>query len=338
MMAPWSAILTLLDTHPVATVVTVIGVAGSAPREVGARLVVAPDKSFYGTIGGGTLEFEAIDAAVHFMSERAGEVFSHRRWALGPTLGQCCGGQVHLAMETFSRARIDEIRALRDQVEKGSFTTEMFVGPTGNVTTRTIRAHDHTDGNEHGCSVTLDGGVLRERFHDSRTPLLLFGAGHVGKAVVLALATLPFRVGWIDARAHIFPARRPANVTAPNTHDPVAAISTADTGTEVLIMTHDHALDLAIADRALAADTIDGIGMIGSATKAARMRSRLLAAGHSQDALARFRCPIGIAGITAKDPSAIAASIAAELLIRREARTAFHSKGHQALAGAVGGV
>ena len=92
---------------------------------------------------------------------------------------------------------------------------------------------------------------MRERFADTETRLYLFGAGHVGRALVLALAPLPFRTRWIDPRRETFPERAPANVAMVHAVDPVSELDAAPAGAQVLVMTHSHPLDLAIVSHAL---------------------------------------------------------------------------------------
>lgn len=334
MRNPWSAVRDLLERHGGCAMVSVLALQGSAPREVGARMVVAPDGSFHGTIGGGTLEYEAIAIAVAQAADTAGaDLLKLRTFTLGPDLGQCCGGRVTLAVESFSLARLDEARCLADLAERGGFATRAAIGAAGEVAPREIVAGEDTV----DAPLALSAGLLEERFTAGETRLMLFGAGHVGRAIVLALASLPFRVTWVDSRVNAFPAHTPRSVEARHVADPPTIFrETAQAGAvpaEVLIMTHDHALDLAIADAALRAPGIGGVGMIGSATKAARMISRLRAAGHGAEALDRFRCPIGIPGIASKEPAAIAVAVAAELMLRREQAGAFHNKHGGRLAG-----
>ena len=149
---------------------------------------------------------------------------------------------------------------------------------------------------------------------DTRRPLLLYGAGHVGRALALALAPLPFRVSWVDARAGQFPAALPENVTA------FASLAPASAEPEsfVLVMTHSHALDLAITADALANAHLPFVGLIGSATKRARFAARLRQAGLPEARIAAFACPIGVPGIRTKHPAAIAAATVAQLLERDE--------------------
>jgi xanthine dehydrogenase accessory factor len=153
---------------------------------------------------------------------------------------------------------------------------------------------------------------------ESRTPLLLFGAGHVGRALVLALAPLPFAVRWIDGRAGAFPPHVPANTTPALTGNPEGELAAAEPGSFVLVMTHEHPLDLAIAAAALRRDDLPYIGLIGSATKRARFEKRFRAIGIPEERVRALVCPIGVPGIAGKDPPVIAASVAAQLLAERE--------------------
>jgi xanthine dehydrogenase accessory factor len=165
--------------------------------------------------------------------------------------------------------------------------------------------------------------------------LLLFGAGHVGRALALSLAPLSFAVSWIDPRPGAFPAYMPGNVTAVQPDNPVDALTDAAPGTFVLVMTHSHQLDLAIVAAALADDRFPYVGLIGSSTKRARFEKRLAEAGIARDRIAELVCPIGIAGIKSKTPASIAAATTAQLLIRDEALRSARSNpmAHQRRAG-----
>lgn len=336
MRDPWSAVAALLERHGTCAMVSVLALEGSGPRETGARMVVAPDGSFHGTIGGGTLEFEAIALARKCALASDDRLVLHG-FSLGPDLGQCCGGRVTLAVESFSTVRRDEVGRLAETALSGGIATRARIAADGTVGPREVLPV------EDACGPALDlsGSLLVERFEMPATSLLLFGAGHVGRALVLALAPLPFRVNWVDSRPDAFPGHAPRNVVSIHHTDPPSLLTGASgqvsalatDGAEVLIMTHDHGLDLAIADAALHRAGIRGVGMIGSRTKAARMRSRLRSAGHGEEAMARFRCPIGVSGITSKEPPAIALAVASELMIRREAATTFHNKEDGRLAG-----
>jgi xanthine dehydrogenase accessory factor len=152
-----------------------------------------------------------------------------------------------------------------------------------------------------------------------RHPVWLFGAGHVGRALVLALAPLPFKVTWCDSRDEAFPPHIPANVIPVHIADPEPHVAQVPAGAFVLAMTHSHPLDLAVTAAALARADLPYVGLIGSATKRARFEKRYRELGIADERIAQLSCPIGIADIKDKDPAIIAASTAAELLARREA-------------------
>ncbi len=181
-----------------------------------------------------------------------------------------------------------------------------------------------------GGQVTLDfalvdrgtaGGVVAgER---SQQPLVvLYGAGHVGKAVANLLATLPCRVLWLDPRSGIFPEPLPGDIDARVLRTPRATVEALPAGAFHLVMTHSHALDLAIVEAVLRRRDFTWLGLIGSASKRARFENRLRAAGIAEDLLARLVCPIGISGITGKEPAVIAVATAAQLLLAFEAAAA----------------
>ncbi|CAO3409960.1 xanthine dehydrogenase accessory protein XdhC [Azospirillum largimobile] len=166
-----------------------------------------------------------------------------------------------------------------------------------------------------------DGGTaaaLRER--ESRAlaacpSLLLFGAGHVGRAMAAAFAPLPLRLTWIDGRAQEFPEAIPAGVERILTESPLDALAGAPAGAGYLVLTHSHALDFEIAEAALRRGDAAYVGMIGSATKRAKFERWFRARGRGAGALERLTCPIGAALTGDKRPEVIAALVAAELLV-----------------------
>ena len=152
---------------------------------------------------------------------------------------------------------------------------------------------------------------------ESRTPLLLFGAGHVGRALVLALAPLPFAVRWIDRREDAFPPHIPAITMPITTNSEIAEIARAPADAFLLVMTHSHSLDLAITAEALRR-RFSFVGLIGSETKRARFERRFREIGIAEERIRALACPIGVPGIRGKEPAVIAASAAAQLLAERE--------------------
>ncbi|SDJ83212.1 xanthine dehydrogenase accessory protein XdhC [Billgrantia gudaonensis] len=161
--------------------------------------------------------------------------------------------------------------------------------------------------------------VLLEVFPGSQASLAVFGAGHVGQEIVRLSAPLPWRVVWHDSRDDAFPdwAADQPRLTYRHAPDPGAAVAALPAGCHALVLTHDHTEDRTLIDALLHRDDMGSIGLIGSRSKWASFRSRLVDAGHDEAALATVRCPIGTAaGGTGGDktPYAIALAALAELL------------------------
>jgi xanthine dehydrogenase accessory factor len=310
-MGVFSQLIAALDAEGAGALVTLTGASGSSPREPGARMVVRPSGAFNGTIGGGVLEWEALHAARQALARGRGPAL-RRRVVLGPHLGQCCGGRVDWLIETFDLRDLDELRRLTDAERAGAFATRARPDEDG----RLVRILGGAPGAGEPVAVEADGS-LREAFAQALTPVLLFGAGHVGRALALALAPLPFDLRWIDPRPEAFPARAPPNARMVSPADPTAELSAAPDGALIAVMTHSHPLDLAIVSAALAARRFRYVGLIGSATKRARFLSQMRAAGLSEEALDGLTCPIGVAGVGGKEPAVIAAAVAAQLLMFR---------------------
>ncbi len=309
MIGFWARVVAELEIHGRLARIAIVATRGSTPREIGADMLLRPDGGFYGTIGGGAFEWRAIDLARTALAARDPDL-TLRDIVLGPDLGQCCGGRATIGIEVFDRASLPEARRLAALEAAGPFATRARLAG-GRLERTTLDDLAAAPG-------LRPDGTLVERFGDDRRPLLLFGAGHVGRALVLALAPLPFRVTWVDGRADAFPAVAPANATLLAAEDPVPSIAAALPGTFVLAMTHDHALDLAIADAALRRDDLPHVGVVGSATKRARFVSRLLEMGHTPARLRRMVCPIGAVGPRSKAPAVIAAAVAVELVVADE--------------------
>jgi xanthine dehydrogenase accessory factor len=311
-MQVWRRIQQSLEKHRRAALISVVKVEGSAPREVGARMVIQKDAGFFGTIGGGRLEYETLAVAEHALSEETSSA-SLRVWPLGPNLGQCCGGSVTTLIETFGAADLAEIRKLAAAEEAGPFLALGRMTESGRIARKIV---DRAPGGAGTGAFSAEQFV--EQFGEARDAVLLFGAGHVGRAVVLALSQLPFSVRWIDSRSDQFPDYVPSNVVTVRTDEPEREIDLAPSGAFVLIMTHSHPLDYSIAASALRRADLGFVGLIGSATKRARFASQARQLGLSEQQIARLVCPIGLPEIKGKQPSIIAASVAAQLLIARE--------------------
>jgi|KBSSwiStaDraftv2_1062776.scaffolds.fasta_scaffold123492_2 xanthine dehydrogenase accessory factor len=319
-MTTWATIARFIAAQGGAALVTLAQAQGSSPREVGARMVVAPDGSFTGTIGGGALEWGALAEAQALLA-RDGAMAKTLDKALGPDLGQCCGGRVLLTIEKFGAADAQAVAMLAKEEGEGVLTTVATVGSDGRLLRR---AAEPADGPAYE---TQPDGSIRERFGEEPTAFYLFGAGHVGRALTVALAPLPFAVTWIDTRPGAIPEQFPVNVTAITQGDPVDLLARAPDGAFVAVMTHSHALDLDLVIAALNANRFNYVGLIGSDTKRARFTSAMRKMGMIDAMVDRLVCPIGLTAIQDKAPAAIAASVAAQVLIAREASQARETNG-----------
>ncbi len=172
----------------------------------------------------------------------------------------------------------------------------------------------------------VDASWYVERVARSDFRVVIFGNGHVGRALVQVLGTLACEITWVDAREHDFPAVVPANTTVIASDTPEDAIDAIEPGSYCLVMTHSHALDFELTRRLLTRDDFRYFGLIGSASKRAQFERRLRARDIRADALKRITCPIGSGAIASKEPGAIAISVAAEILQLRE--VAINAKSH----------
>ena len=250
--------------HGQAILVSVQSTRGSVPRDAGAWMAVF-EEEIVGTVGGGHLEFQAIAHARQWaLPSGTHEV---QRYALGPSLGQCCGGEVHLRYELVTAA---------------------------------------------------DRASLQQRLRSAHVPVALFGGGHVGRALIDVLGNLPFAVRWIDSRDEIFPLPLPDNVQCEHSHPVDHAVADLAAGSRVLVMSFSHAEDLDIVSACLKRNReqadLPYIGLIGSKSKWASFRQRLLNRGFAEAEIAQITCPIGVPGVADKTPEVIAVVVAAQLL------------------------
>jgi xanthine dehydrogenase accessory factor len=218
-----------------------------------------------GTVGGGHIELMAQQQARRHLAADLPPML--QRYALGPSLGQCCGGQVTLRFEKVGAA---------------------------------------------------DVAALRLRLAPVRSSVALFGGGHVGHALVRVLRELPLQLHWIDSRDEIFPADMPAHVLCEHSDPVQAAVPGLHADSCVLIMSFSHAEDLEVLAACLTRHRLQAdlpyLGLIGSRSKWASFRHRLLERGFSEQELSHVTCPIGVPGILGKQPEVIAVAVAAQLL------------------------
>jgi xanthine dehydrogenase accessory factor len=240
--------------------VTVIETRGHAPRDAGAKMVVAADAA-WGTVGGGNLEQTAVDRAREMLVTAATQpemleagLNDHARNAHGR---QCCGGVVRLLLEPLP----------------------------------------------------------------ARPTVAIVGVGHVGYELGRILSRLELHLHLVDSRTEMLDALRLADITSGTADITVhrellgeMVLERLPRGAHLLIMTHDHAEDFALCDAALRSPNLGSIGLIGSRTKWGRFRRMLLDAGHDVATVERIQCPIGLPGLTGKQPAVIAIGVAAALV------------------------
>jgi xanthine dehydrogenase accessory factor len=338
-----------LSGHAAVAHITVIALRGSAPREPGASMLVDLDGTL-GTIGGGRLEWQAIRAARELLRDRHAAPVRIDDLILGPDLGQCCGGRVELWLERLTR---DDLPWLREAARclRGaggvSIATDVdgraashrvlplnqgtadlsrsaSADPTlGRSTAPNVRLQSSASANLTLQRSTAGNVTLLETLQPKRLPLSVFGAGHVGQALIQLLSPLDlFDITWVDPRPGLLPPELPDCVTTQACPTPTELVGTAAPGTHYVVLTHDHALDYELCRLILARGDAGWLGLIGSASKSARFRSRLLRDGIGGERISTLHCPIGIDGISSKMPAAIAIAIAAQLLQQHAGATA----------------
>jgi xanthine dehydrogenase accessory factor len=313
---------THLSHHASLVRVTVTALRGSAPREAGASMLVDAVGTV-GTIGGGRLEWHAVTLARELLRDARSTPVRVADLILGPELGQCCGGRVELWLERLTRNDVHwlEDAARRLRAEPGLAIASNMID--GIVTHRLLR---HSFAGAAAVQIERrprEGVTLFEASRPCRPVLWIFGAGHVGQALVRLLAELAlFEITWIDSRPELLPGSLPEAVTPRVCDAPAELAATAPAGTHFVVMTHDHALDYELCRVILGRGNSSWLGLIGSASKSARFRSRLLRDGLNRETVSRLICPIGVPGISSKLPSAIAIAIAAQLLQHGVASTA----------------
>ena len=301
-----SAALSAIGGGEPVALVTVAEAKGSTPREAGAKMLVRA-QDIVGSVGGGQLELLAIDAARRMMADASARLALVPH-SLGPDLGQCCGGAVKLLLEPLSARDRDWLEAWKVHADAAQAAT--LVTESDGMKSWIADADNHTRVEDRAGR----GWRVLEPVHRAARPLWLYGAGHVGRALVTVLSELDFDVTWLDSRHDGFPPVVPANVQSIVAPQLATTVDQGPPDCLFLVMTHSHQLDLDICDRILRRGDFAFLGLIGSDTKKARFLSGLRALGHGPAALERLICPIGLAKSPGKQPMEIAVSVAAQLL------------------------
>lgn len=334
-----------------AVLVTVAQVRGSTPREAGTHMLVDRGGS-RGTIGGGQLEHRAIGHARDMLACAEGARLTWSgRLSLGAAFGQCCGGDTVLLYERLTdgpgpwSALIDSapstvwvavtsehhpaVRALVSADDRRGDLPAGELGAWVEATARRLAADASAASQVIAAPEQLGGSLF---FFDLVRPpdfnIVLFGAGHVGRAIVDVLRVVPCSVTWIDDRPELLPVERTGNVWPRYSRAPDLEAADLPPGSLCLVMTYSHAMDRKICAALLARDDLPYIGLIGSRTKRASFEKHWRRHGMDEARMARLVCPIGIDSLRGKEPGVIAVAVAAQLLQVQQALSGARVQGH----------
>ena len=292
------AVLSSPSGQPVCLVV-VADVKGSAPREAGSMMLVFADH-IRGSIGGGALEYTAIETARTHHPE-AGFERQTRSYPLGPSLGQCCGGRVRLMFEWYDPAALQGHPALAElAAAKDGFSQHDTAGQ--DIPAICPQPHD-----------AQSAGMCLLPLSAQACDVFIYGAGHVGRALVELARHLPCQIYWIDVDDDRYPETIPPEVTKLPAQAPQTIAARAPDDAIHLVMTYSHQLDYDIVSVLLASGKFAQCGLIGSETKATRFHNRLQKNGISTDQINRLVCPVGLPQVAGKAPLQVALSITAQL-------------------------
>lgn len=309
--------------------VTVIALRGSAPREVGTKMIVTASGCI-GSIGGGQLEYECAQLAAGMLG--GDDHLCRQKFPLGAEMDQCCGGVVEVLFESIATgcpSWLEDLRAIRAQGKTAVVATTLSGDKGSRVVIDPAAGQADPDLPDTGLSgqLALTARKLiesgsRSQFVDdvfldvvSSTGLniAVFGAGHVGTAVIATLSGLDAQIQWVDSRPGIFPTA-PPGVQLIETDHPAGEVATMPGSGFYLVMTHSHKLDFEICQAILTRRDASYCGLIGSLSKRRQFEKRLRSNGLSQALIDQLICPIGIDGIRGKTPKEIAIAVAAEIL------------------------
>ena len=327
---------------------TVIETKGSTPCSVGDKIIFSNKQSTFGSIGGGNLEFQALTLAQDLLNKET-NVTHLEKYPLGATLGQCCGGYVKVMFERFvnDSAKLENknswLVTISDLIER----QQDFVVATIIDNQNSGKKFFYTDNSDNSPSSDSD---LRSKISDGAynlfsandsptivqyqsTPdslievcyekvnyteiqsVAIFGAGHISRALMPILTKLPIRIYWIDDRAEQFEHYQgdtsQINIIC---DDYLSGLEDLPDETYCLVITYSHQMDFDICDKIISRDSFSYLGMIGSRIKGNKFRDRLLQKGYPKETVDKFICPIGAKQKFLKSPTAIAVTIAMDLL------------------------
>ena len=330
---------------------TVIETKGSTPCSVGDKIIFSNKQLTFGSIGGGNLEFQALTLAKDLLNKDTNATHLEK-YPLGATLGQCCGGYVKVMFESFVNSStqlkkknswletvsdliekqqdfvvatiIDNQTDKRNSGKKFVYTTNSDKSPSINDLTSKISAGAYnllstndspTIAQYQNSSESLIEVCYEKVNNTELQSVAIFGAGHISRALMPILTKLPIRIYWIDDRAEQFEQYQgdtsQINIIC---DDFISGLADLPEETYCLVITYSHKMDFDICEKIISRNSFTYLGMIGSRIKGNKFRDRLLKKGYPKETVDKFICPIGAKQKFLKSPTAIAVTIAMDLL------------------------
>ena len=303
MALDYSTLKRVIDKNGPVARILILEIKGSAPRGIGTEMYVWANGT-QGTIGGGTLEFEAIKSAQEILETRKTKLKSY---PLGPELGQCCGGHVKLLTEYYDEKAVTNLKDQSLNIRSISGATE--------ATKKVKKIINRYKTEQTSFDHKLSDEWLIEKVITAKSPIWIWGAGHVGSAILSLLAPMPnLEIFWLDTDNSRFPDLEFSNVYKIIYDSPEQFIKRAHPNAEHLILTYSHKIDLEICNIILNHD-FKWVGLIGSKTKFNRFKKKLLSFGHTKKTIDQIQCPIGYKNY-GKHPQQIALGVAVNFIER----------------------
>ena len=280
---------------------------GSTPRETGAWLLVS-SLEVIGTLGGGEIEYTSIAEAQNILAGRQPFVAKKKTYQLGPDLDQCCGGAMAIFFLPINSEALIWLQPLC------SFIKEERRGNIIFDTSSSSLMPELLEGEVPKSKQNVDTFHIQP-LYDSRPRVILYGAGHVGRAVAAISLQLPILLTVVDGRkSQLVQVPSGENITSEHWDNPVSQANKVLSAKAAIIMTHSHGLDYRLCQSLIKNPHFLYIGLIGSMTKSERFRRALRKEGNTDKEISRIISPIGRNGPHGKEPGIIALSVLSEVI------------------------